>query len=214
MGEHSLAHLPDCLLLSILAALDAPALARVAVVCREMAAIVHEHDAPLWHGLLVRRYQPVRWALPEQFPHCLHGSAPTWRALYARLSLPGEGNWRCLAAARHAGDAAAERAASGDPSCWIVIDGAVYDVTEFMHQHPGMASLLKLMGGTDASDEFHQVPHSRLAHRLMAALEVPGLQLSAEDFPPRFAAARAAAPASRFERLRQYLATLSPSAAE
>ena len=61
----------------------------------------------------------------------------------------------------------------------------MYDVTEFMHQHPGMASALKLFGGDDATAAFREVPHSSLAHRLMRSLEVPGLSLPPEDFPPR-----------------------------
>jgi cytochrome b involved in lipid metabolism len=33
-------------------------------------------------------------------------------------------------------------------SCWIVIDSKVYDVTSFLHQHPGGAAILLRQGGT------------------------------------------------------------------
>lgn len=199
-GERSLAHLPDCVLLSVLALLDAPALARIAVVSREFAALVAAND-DLWCALVARRYEPVRWALPAaSLTPASEGE--TWRAVYARLSLPGEGHWRCLAAAPHA----------TQQSCWIVIDGAIYDVTTFMHRHPGMAASLQLFGGTDATAAFEEVPHSEFAHRYMRTLTVPGLELPAEDFPPRFAAADASPGAGwRFDQLREIAAGLRAS---
>lgn len=32
-------------------------------------------------------------------------------------------------------------------SCWIVLDGLVYDVTGYLEQHPGGASMLLSQGG-------------------------------------------------------------------
>jgi fatty acid desaturase/predicted heme/steroid binding protein len=40
-------------------------------------------------------------------------------------------------------------------SAWIIIDGNVYDVTEFARRHPGGDRILHLFAGQDASDAFH-----------------------------------------------------------
>lgn len=42
-------------------------------------------------------------------------------------------------------------------SCWIVIDSKVYDVTSFLHQHPGGAAILLRQAGADATAEFAKV---------------------------------------------------------
>ena len=156
-GGGSLSSLPDELLLVILACCDAPTLTVLSVVSRELAALART-DA-LWHALVVSRYGAVREALP---PHALKPRA-TWCALYKSLGTPGHsGSFCSLVASRHA----------SDESCWLVLEEAVYDVTEFMHRHPGMATPLRLFGGTDATEAFREVPHSSEAMRFMATLEV------------------------------------------
>ncbi|KAI0377246.1 hypothetical protein F5Y04DRAFT_285191 [Hypomontagnella monticulosa] len=42
-------------------------------------------------------------------------------------------------------------------SCWIVVDGKVYDVTSYLGQHPGGAAILLRQGGRDATAEFRKV---------------------------------------------------------
>ncbi|OTA66052.1 hypothetical protein K449DRAFT_391989 [Hypoxylon sp. EC38] len=42
-------------------------------------------------------------------------------------------------------------------SCWIVINGKVYDVTAYLEQHPGGAAILVKQGGRDATPEFRTV---------------------------------------------------------
>ncbi|OTB11251.1 hypothetical protein K445DRAFT_322248 [Daldinia sp. EC12] len=42
-------------------------------------------------------------------------------------------------------------------SCWIVVDGKVYDVTQYLEQHPGGAAILLKQGGTDATAKFRTV---------------------------------------------------------
>ncbi len=57
-----------------------------------------------------------------------------------------------------------------DPSsCWTAIDGKVYDVTEWIGQHPGGRSRIEALCGTDGSGAFDgqhgndTAPHNRLA---------------------------------------------------
>ncbi|KAI0195054.1 FMN-dependent dehydrogenase-domain-containing protein [Astrocystis sublimbata] len=42
-------------------------------------------------------------------------------------------------------------------SCWIVVDGKVYDVTSYLDAHPGGAAILIKQGGTDATHEFRKI---------------------------------------------------------
>ncbi|KAI8951239.1 FMN-dependent dehydrogenase-domain-containing protein [Xylaria longipes] len=42
-------------------------------------------------------------------------------------------------------------------SCWIVVNGKVYDVTTYLNEHPGGAAILLKQGGTDATNEFRKV---------------------------------------------------------
>ncbi|KAI1468212.1 FMN-dependent dehydrogenase-domain-containing protein [Daldinia caldariorum] len=42
-------------------------------------------------------------------------------------------------------------------SCWIVVDGKVYDVTPYLEHHPGGAAILVKQGGTDATAEFRTI---------------------------------------------------------
>ncbi|KAI0448643.1 FMN-dependent dehydrogenase-domain-containing protein [Xylaria acuta] len=42
-------------------------------------------------------------------------------------------------------------------SCWIVVDGKVYDVTSYLNEHPGGAAVLLKQGGTDATSEFRKI---------------------------------------------------------
>jgi len=42
---------------------------------------------------------------------------------------------------------------------WMAIDGAVYDVSEFRHLHPGGSQILLESAGTDASKEYRAVLH-------------------------------------------------------
>jgi cytochrome b involved in lipid metabolism len=41
--------------------------------------------------------------------------------------------------------------------CWIVVNGGVYDVTEFRDLHPGGGSMLDMVAGKDGSDFFNEL---------------------------------------------------------
>ncbi len=42
-------------------------------------------------------------------------------------------------------------------SCWVIIKGKVYDVTEFLDEHPGGANIILQYGGKDATEEYDPV---------------------------------------------------------
>jgi cytochrome b involved in lipid metabolism len=44
-----------------------------------------------------------------------------------------------------------------DKGLYITIDGTVYNVSDFVDEHPGGAKILKRVGGKDASKQFWKV---------------------------------------------------------
>ncbi|KAH3773264.1 hypothetical protein DPMN_174622 [Dreissena polymorpha] len=53
-------------------------------------------------------------------------------------------------------------------SCWIVIADKVYDVTEFLHTHPGGEEIILENAGSDATISFQSKGHSASAVDMMA----------------------------------------------
>ncbi|KAJ5110670.1 hypothetical protein N7532_001205 [Penicillium argentinense] len=51
--------------------------------------------------------------------------------------------------------------------CWIVIHGQVFDITEYLQDHPGGAEALVEVAGKDATAEYEDVGHSEDAHEIM-----------------------------------------------
>merc|ERR1719320_1756025 len=49
---------------------------------------------------------------------------------------------------------------------WIVLFGRVYDVSVFLHDHPGGEEILRLQAGKDATAVFEDVRHSVRARSL------------------------------------------------
>lgn len=61
-------------------------------------------------------------------------------------------------------------------SCWIAIDGGVYDVsaTNWLDDHPGGPDMLMGVAGKDATRDFTSI-HSRSAYKIMTRLRVGSL---------------------------------------
>ncbi|KAI6241911.1 Cytochrome b5 heme-binding domain-containing protein [Aphelenchoides fujianensis] len=53
-------------------------------------------------------------------------------------------------------------------SCWIALNGKVYDVTKFIEEHPGGEDVLLREAGTDATAAFEDVGHSSDALEMTA----------------------------------------------
>lgn len=64
----------------------------------------------------------------------------------------------------------AEHATEDD--CWIAIEGNVYDVTDFIFQHPGGDEILDGCG-TDATELFNNRPDNRGSHSNTARVLLP-----------------------------------------
>ncbi|XP_069114184.1 cytochrome b5-like [Argopecten irradians] len=55
-------------------------------------------------------------------------------------------------------------------SCWIVLHDKIYDVTRFLHEHPGGMEILLEHAGRDATLDFEEKGHSREAYTLLQDL--------------------------------------------
>mmetsp|Transcript_3649 Transcript_3649/g.11432 ORF Transcript_3649/g.11432 Transcript_3649/m.11432 type:complete len:154 (+) Transcript_3649:2-463(+) len=52
------------------------------------------------------------------------------------------------------------KAHNSSETCWIAVDGIVYDITDFLDQHPGGEEVVLETAGTDATGSFDDVGHS------------------------------------------------------
>uniref|UniRef100_A0A6U7XZC0 Cytochrome b5 heme-binding domain-containing protein n=1 Tax=Eutreptiella gymnastica TaxID=73025 RepID=A0A6U7XZC0_9EUGL len=59
-----------------------------------------------------------------------------------------------------------------EEDCWIVVNGKVYDVTTFLEDHPGGIESITAVAGTDSTDDFEAVAHSKPAIEMMAKYQV------------------------------------------
>ncbi len=64
---------------------------------------------------------------------------------------------------------------NSETSCWLLIDGKIYDVTSYLYQHPGNADTILPTCGTDATAAYNTKgdpnrprPHSDNARQLLA----------------------------------------------
>ncbi|KAK8560764.1 hypothetical protein V6N13_026200 [Hibiscus sabdariffa] len=62
--------------------------------------------------------------------------------------------------------------------CWLVINGKVYDVTNFLEDHPGGDEVLLSATGKDATDDFEDVGHSDNARDMIAQYYVGEIDVS------------------------------------
>jgi cytochrome b involved in lipid metabolism len=66
---------------------------------------------------------------------------------------------------------------NSEESCWSIIDGSVYDLTDWISQHPGGASRILGLCGSDGTSQFQGQhggsgsPESTLERYLLGALE-------------------------------------------
>ncbi|XP_065183389.1 cytochrome b5-like [Sycon ciliatum] len=59
-----------------------------------------------------------------------------------------------------------------DTGCWVVVDDYVYDITQFIHEHPGGFEILLEHAGRDASTGFNSINHSSKAKQRLATLRI------------------------------------------
>lgn len=57
-------------------------------------------------------------------------------------------------------------------SCWLIIDGSVYDATKYLEEHPGGEFVLLDNGGQDATEAFENQGHSDDAREILKSFKI------------------------------------------
>ncbi|KAG1374757.1 hypothetical protein G6F61_009054 [Rhizopus arrhizus] len=60
--------------------------------------------------------------------------------------------------------------------CWIIIDGAVYNVTTFAQLHPGGTQILLELGGKDVTDDFYGLHRQEVLVKYAPRLKIGTLE--------------------------------------
>ena len=54
-----------------------------------------------------------------------------------------------------------------DKDCWVIIDGKVYDSTEWLSDHPGGKAIIMGVAGKDATKQFDALHSKRTKKKLL-----------------------------------------------
>ena len=73
---------------------------------------------------------------------------------------------------------------AGAESCWVVIHGQVYDVTEFAKEHPGGKQILLANGGADVTALFDQLHAPSVLESVTAKFRLGALGEVAQPLAP------------------------------
>eukprot|EP01104_Vermistella_antarctica_P004146 TRINITY_DN14652_c0_g1_i1.p1 TRINITY_DN14652_c0_g1~~TRINITY_DN14652_c0_g1_i1.p1 ORF type:complete len:221 (+),score=64.71 TRINITY_DN14652_c0_g1_i1:68-664(+) len=65
--------------------------------------------------------------------------------------------------------------------CWVVFNGRVFDVTEWLESHPGGAEMILEGAGKDITESFESIEHSEVAHDMLEHFYIGRVQ---ERFAP------------------------------
>jgi len=144
--------LPQEIMVHILAYLDVPQLLEVSNVCH--AWYKYTQSQQLW------KYHCSQLTTSPMSNNEIFGPFTNWQLLYQQKCL-------CVATvSRH----------NSRDDAWIIIGHNVYDITKFMHQHPGGEDLLLQFAGKDATEAFEDIDHTETALKSRKGLEVGRLQ--------------------------------------
>lgn len=59
---------------------------------------------------------------------------------------------------------------------WLVYNGQVYDVTQYLDEHPGGEEVIVDCAGIDATEAFNDIGHSEDAHEILKGLLIGKLE--------------------------------------
>ncbi|KRX05463.1 Cytochrome b5-like heme/steroid binding domain [Pseudocohnilembus persalinus] len=67
--------------------------------------------------------------------------------------------------------------------CWIVVDGLVYQVQDYLDDHPGGPIVISSRGGKDVSKPFRDAGHSDEAIKKLKTLQIGYIKEGTEPLP-------------------------------
>ncbi|SMQ49650.1 unnamed protein product [Zymoseptoria tritici ST99CH_3D7] len=70
---------------------------------------------------------------------------------------------------------------SSKTDCWIAIHGRVYDVSEYLKDHPGGKEAILEVAGTDSTAAYEDVGHSEDAREILQGLDIGALEGAADE---------------------------------
>ena len=70
---------------------------------------------------------------------------------------------------------------TSEKDAWLIIEDKVYNVTDYLNEHPGGSEILMDVAGQDASDMFESIGHSNDARKHLEKLLVGDLYVSEEE---------------------------------
>ncbi|KAI0129936.1 oxidoreductase NAD-binding domain-containing protein [Xylariales sp. AK1849] len=70
-------------------------------------------------------------------------------------------------------------------NAWMVIHGEVYDISKYLHDHPGGADVIIEAAGVDASEAFDNAGHSEDAFEIMANFRIGKLKGASKRAAPK-----------------------------
>ncbi|KAF2671104.1 cytochrome b5 [Microthyrium microscopicum] len=79
-----------------------------------------------------------------------------------------------------AADVAANNGKEAGKPLWIIIDGGVYNVSEFIEEHPGGPKILKRSGGKDVSKAFWKYHSEHVLQKYSPKLKIGEVAASAK----------------------------------
>jgi len=59
-----------------------------------------------------------------------------------------------------------------DKSAWIIVEDGVYDVTDFLSEHPGGKKILLKACGGDATEQFWKFHNKRVLEKTAASMKI------------------------------------------
>jgi cytochrome b involved in lipid metabolism len=62
--------------------------------------------------------------------------------------------------------------------CWVIVDKKVYNITDFIHKHPGGPVFVR--SNKDISEDFYDIGHSKRAEELLQEFYIGDLETEAE----------------------------------
>ncbi|KAL1976468.1 hypothetical protein VTN31DRAFT_2750 [Thermomyces dupontii] len=69
---------------------------------------------------------------------------------------------------------------SADKGLYIIVDGGVYDVTNFINEHPGGSKILQRVAGKDASKQFWKYHNQDVLKKYAPKLKIGVLKEEAK----------------------------------